>query len=147
MPSQPSRCTVSQTKWQTNTLSKSMHQWTPVAPHLGSSRSGIPQNKQLVLSWSRDTPGIFGTHGPSVSHICINARMTPSNPLLQSSGPLPGMVIWSGTGHLDIRTSGHLLPAGTGHQNVRWSTKTAPTHWLLCQNKPKFGDLNGLNSF
>ena len=60
----------------------------------------------------------FGTHGiSSGSHICINARMTPTNPLLQSSGPNPSMVIWL--------------------QDVR-STKNCP-YPLIYQDKPKFG--------
>ena len=59
-----------------------------------SSRSEISQNKHLVLSWSRIPQDVFGTHGPSVSHICINAKMTPSDPLLQSS-PMALYLAWS----------------------------------------------------
>ena len=55
-------------------------------------RSPPEQAASVILVQA--TPRIFKTHGPSVSHICINARMTPANPLLQSSGPNPGMIIW-----------------------------------------------------
>ena len=44
-----------QTRYIENNISSQsrLHLWAPVAPRLGLSRSGIPQNKQLVLSWSR----------------------------------------------------------------------------------------------
>ena len=81
----------------------------PVAPCLRFSRSGISQNKQLVLSWSRLPQDVFRTHGPSVTHICINASEdTNSSPSVEG-GPYP----WYG----------HLVRNWTsGHQNIRTSS-------------------------
>ena len=74
-----------------------LHLWAPVAPCQGPLQVRNPLDQAASVILVQDTPGWmdFGTHGiSSGSHICINARMTPANPLLSSNGPLPGMVIW-----------------------------------------------------
>ena len=64
-----------------------------------------PPEQAASVILVQDTQGIFGTHGPSVTHICINASEdTNSSPSVEG-GPYP----WYG----------HL---------VRNRNKTAPTH-------------------
>ena len=127
LPSQQTRYIENKLHHHTESTASDGLQWH----HVLVSRSGVPQNKQLVLSWSR-LPQESSEHMAHLSP--TSASMLGWHQILFSSpvALYPGMVISSGTGHQNRQI----------HQNCPYP--------LICQNNeinPNLEILNSLNSF